>query len=296
MSGVVKGVKKTFSKVTKVVKKVAPIALAGAAVVFTAGSALGLTAGWGAISGGLTQSLGLTGTLGNILTGSLTQAGYGAVIGAATSAVTGGDISRGAMLGAAGGAVSGGVMGGLGMPTDPLASSSSASSGTAAPTAATPSMENLTSPQISGAPSIGDVGDGLMQTARSAPASAPVGGGSSMVGDVLGKGGWLERNGELVGGLAKGVGQGLLSGMSDQAQIDAAAARQTEIQNNYRVGGGGLMPTARTGGPAYDASNNPSPAERYPSTVQRQPTVIPTSGRMRYVYNRATGRMEITQV
>ena len=64
---------------------------------------------------------GMSGTLGNIVTGAVTQAGYGAAMGAATSAITGGDIGDGAFYGAAAGTATGRVSGALGWQTDPLA-------------------------------------------------------------------------------------------------------------------------------------------------------------------------------
>jgi len=299
MSGVVKGVKKTFKKVAKVAKKVAPLALAATAVYFTAGAALGLTGSMGAMAGSLTQSLGLTGTLGNVVTGAITQAGYGAAIGTLTSAVTGGDISEGAMYGALGGAVTGGVTGGLGMTTDPLAPSTSS-------TGNGPGV-GTTSPAVTGSPMPGDVGDGLAAvTGQPAGVSAaPVGsstqaasaGTRGLGGDLLGRGGWVERNGELVGGVVKGLGQGLLAGMGDQADIEAAERRRAQVSQNYTVGTTGLMGDRRTSEAAYDATGNPTPAERYPTTsaVRRTPPP-PTGGRMRYAWNRATGRMELQRV
>lgn len=290
MSGVVSGVKKGFKKVAKVAKKVAPYALAAAAVYFTAGAALGVTAGWGATATTLTQSLGLTGTLGNVVTGAVTQAGYGAAIGAATSAITGGDISDGAMYGALGGAVTGGVTGGLGLNPDPLASTTGSGGGSAA---------GGTSTRITGTPLPGDVGDGLAAV-TGAPAGAPTSSVGSTVssaaGDLLGKGGWVERNGELVGGVVKGLGQGLLSGMSDEADIEAAERRRSQISNNYNVGTTGLMGNQRQAEQAYDASGNPSPADRFPNTAAVRRTPPPTGGRMRYVWNRETGHMELQRV
>jgi hypothetical protein len=284
MSGVVKGVKKTFKKVVKTVAKVAPIALAGAAVLFTAGSALGVTAGWGSVAGGLSSTLGLTqgSTLSNVLTGAVTQAGYGAAIGAATSALTGGDVADGALLGAAGGAVTGGVTGAIGLNPDPLAPSSTAPSGSAA-TAPTPTMETLTAPSVTGEPGIGGVGPSIAQT-TSAPASSGAG--------IFDNGGWLERNQNLVGGVVAGVGRGLLAGMGDKAQIEAAERRRKQTQANYRTSGRGLMPDERPAEAAYDASGNPSPSEKYPATVEAP------QGRpfLRYVYNRETGRMELVRM
>lgn len=109
MSGVVKGVGKVFRKVLKVAKVVVPIALAVGAVVFTGGAALGLTLPtWGAA---VTSVFG-TSALGAIASGAVVSAGYGAVIGGATAALTGKSVMKGMQMGAATGAVTGGILGG----------------------------------------------------------------------------------------------------------------------------------------------------------------------------------------
>jgi hypothetical protein len=123
MSGVAKAVGKVFKAVVKVVRKVAPVVLAAAAIYFTAGAALGVSGaagGWGAAAASMTSSMGATGTLGSVLTGAITQAGYGAAMGGVTSLLTGQDPMKGMQAGALGGAITGGISGGLGLPTDPL--------------------------------------------------------------------------------------------------------------------------------------------------------------------------------
>lgn len=115
MSGVVKKVKKVFRKVGKTVAKVAPIALAGGAAMFTVGSYFnvpGMAGGWSGAMQRLTDFVGLDGTLGKVVGGALTKAGYGALIGGGVGAVAG-DALAGAQIGAAGGAVLGGLQGGL---------------------------------------------------------------------------------------------------------------------------------------------------------------------------------------
>ena len=94
-------------------KKVAPIALLAASAFFTFGASLGLTAGWSAKVGTLVSKLGITGKIGNILSGAIVQAGRGALMGGITGAVTGQGFMRGAAAGAAIGAVTGGVTGGF---------------------------------------------------------------------------------------------------------------------------------------------------------------------------------------
>src|SRR5690348_12280713 len=113
MSGVISSVGKIFKPLAKVAKKVLPAALAIGAIVFTAGAAMGALPSWGTAVSGFMGSLGLDsgGLLGRTLIGAVTQAGYGAVIGGATSALTGGKFENGLLIGAAGGALSGGAMG-----------------------------------------------------------------------------------------------------------------------------------------------------------------------------------------
>ena len=121
MSGVVKGVAKVFKKVVKVVKKVLPVILAAAAIYFTAGAALGVAGtagGWGGAASGLVGKLGLGSTLSSVLTGAVTQAGYGAVLGGGLALVTGGDVGKGLLRGAAAGAITGGITGAITAPRD----------------------------------------------------------------------------------------------------------------------------------------------------------------------------------
>ena len=112
---------KIFKSVVNVVKKIAPIVLAAAAVYFTAGAALtggGFgTAAWTQAASAFTSgTLGLSGTLGSVVSGALTQAGFGAAIGAGVSAITGGNIMKGAQMGALTGAVTGGIGGYMNAP------------------------------------------------------------------------------------------------------------------------------------------------------------------------------------
>lgn len=107
MSGIFKSIGKIFSKIVNVVVKIAPYALAAAAVVFTAGAALGVLPAFGAAVGGLVSSLGLSAAVTGALTGAITSAGFGAALGF----VTGG--TKGMQKGALFGALSGGVLGAI---------------------------------------------------------------------------------------------------------------------------------------------------------------------------------------
>ena len=91
MSGVWKGIKKTFKKVVNVVKKIAPYVILAAAVYFTGGAALG----------------GLAGPLGG-------AGAAGAAGGAAAGGITGGSLITSGALATTGSSIAGGsILGGL---------------------------------------------------------------------------------------------------------------------------------------------------------------------------------------
>jgi len=115
-----RAIKKVVKKVVKFAKKIVPVALAAAAVYFTAGAALGATSlGWGqAVATGISK-LGITGTLGQTLGAAVQYAGTGAMMGAGTALVTGGDVSEGALTGAVLGGLTGGVGHQLGLVSAP---------------------------------------------------------------------------------------------------------------------------------------------------------------------------------
>lgn len=107
MSGILRGIKKVFSKIAKVAKVVLPIALGVAAVVFTGGAALGILPTFAGAIGGVVGSLGLSGAVAGALTGSIVSAGFGAAAGFVTGGVKG--AQKGALFGAATGGVLGAV-------------------------------------------------------------------------------------------------------------------------------------------------------------------------------------------
>lgn len=106
-----KGVGRAFKGVKRFAKKIAPVVLAGAAVFFMAGGALGIPSmigGWQSAVSNLVSNLGgQGGMLSNVLQGSLVGAGRGAAVGAATNAIRGQSISGGAQTGAMAGAAVG---------------------------------------------------------------------------------------------------------------------------------------------------------------------------------------------
>lgn len=268
MSGIVKGVKKAFKKVGKVAKKVAPIALAAGAAYFTGGAALGLAGtagGWGAAASSAVSSLGATGTLGSVLTGAATQAGYGALAGAGISAVTGGNVSKGMRTGAMTGAVTGGVSGGM-APRMPTGGDPTAAGRAGERTVTGMGGENLgTIPAPR--PTEGASG-GLLSNAPGASG----GGGSGF----LGKGGWLERNQTLAGHVVSGVGQGLMTGAEADAERDLLRERHKLTRQNYE----GADPGARYRS-AAPGESGVAPAERFDTRFGFE-----------YRYNDKTGRIE----
>lgn len=316
MSGVVKGVGKIFKKVLKVVKKVAPVVLAAAAIYMTAGAALGVSSaagGWGAAASSLSSNLGLSGTLGKIVTGAVTQAGYGAAIGAATSAVTGGNIMDGMQRGALTGAVTGGVTGGLGFETDPLKGAfdgDKMAGGVGQDALAGSGSGDMLGTNITGSPweasggdpfgtisgQAGDLDAGGVMAGASAPtpaassasAGAATGGGNGF----FAEGGWLERNQALAGGVVKGVGQGLLQGMSAKDGNQAALQRLQQIRDSYQTGGNGLLLDGPGERSVVSAPMHAGGIERNAPALQSGPGVTAGTGaRWRYQYDPRRGQI-----
>ncbi len=305
MSGVVKTVGKVFKKVVKVVKKVLPIALAGAAIFFTAGSALGLTPSFGAFTSGLVGKLGLSSTLSGILTGAVTQAGIGAALGGGLSLVTGGDFLEGAQGGALAGAVTGGVLGGFGLPTDPFPSqgpeggffsSTTGPSSTVAPTSTT-APSNATN-AISGAPSVA-TGPPVNLTQPQIQGISPelLGGAAKTAADT--STGLLSKltSDRVIAGAVEGVGKGIFSFAGSQVEAEATeqaarlaaesdeAARQ-RIAGNFASTGRGLL----TSGGVNSSVVRPTPAVRFnPQNTFRggRFEFNPQSGRVEFVANAA---------
>lgn len=294
MSGVIKGVGKVFKRVASGASKILPVALAAGAVMFTAGNALGVTSSWGDAVKSVTDSLGMDSTLSNVISGAVTNAGYGAVAGAATGAIAG-DAMKGAQYGAAAGAVMGGAKGaydsyagGDGGGADP-APSEAASGGDAATTGA----------KVETAPPPSDVAQGARTgllrtnmpgattTTTATPANAVSGtsaptAASSGAGGIFDKGGWVERNGTLVGNTLTGLGKGLLAADAGDAQVKAMKERADILRSNYGAGG------QRTG--LLTASSNAQ------ATAGQQPGMAPSQRfsaagvQGQYVYDPATGR------
>ena len=292
--GFFSSVKKFFKKVTKsTIGKIIAAVFLIAAVVFTAGAALGVAAmagGWGAAAAGVTSSLGLTGTAAGIMTGALTSAGYGAAIGGGMAAITGGDILEGAAGGALTGAVTGGALGGLGFNVDPLANTFAKApppiTGAAgAPGAAGPAGVALES-ATTGAATTGAAGmPGAAGPAGVAQAgTATTGAATPASGGLFSTGGWLERNGALVGEAVSGLGKGAMTGLAAGAETDAANAEQRRITDSY-----GIDYARLEGGPVSTNEQFQSPSERFSRNSPAPPPAAasaPSRTAGRYIYDR----------
>jgi hypothetical protein len=284
MSGVIKSVGKIFKRVASSASKILPVALATGAVLFTAGNALGVTSSWGDAVKGVTESLGTGSTLSNVISGAVTNGGYGALAGAATSAISGGDVTQGAQYGAATGAVLGGAKG--------VYDSYAASPATAATSAGAPSVG--TTGEVAPPPSDASGSrTGLLNSnapeakpptpaspsniATGAAASSPA---PTTNAGILDRGGWLERNGTLVGNTVAGLGKGLMAADGD-AQAKALEQRAEIARTNYGSPRVGLL-TASNGGPRPQAAQEArmTPRQRFSlAGVQGQYVFDPASNR-----------------
>lgn len=217
MSGLARGVKKVFSKVGNIVKKVALPVLAAGAIVFTGGAALGLAPLAGGFGGAVASGLGAlglstTGTLGSVLTGAVTQAGYGAAIGGIGSKLMGGSFSDGAAMGGLAGAVTGGLGGMMAAP----ASGAVTASGRTAPTVGGLAGRTGVTPAIANPAAVG--GPATAGAASTGPAGLLGGFGKFLSSPVAGQ-------------MLAGAGQGILEGKALQ---DAQRARDKYARDDQK--------------------------------------------------------------
>lgn len=245
MSGIVKKIGRVFKKAIKTVKKIAPYALAAAAVVFTGGAALGVgLPSFAGAMGSLVSSAGLSGALGTAVTGALTNAGFGAAVGGVLGGKSG--LKTGALMGA----VTGGLMGpigGTGM------TSAQAGGLQGALDTAGANVANI-STGLPGAISantglVAPASGGLMGAiSGAAPAASSIGtiAGTAASGVAAGGGGGLLGNPLVTSQVLQGLGQGL---MGRAAAREAREAEQRQ-QANYDTSGG-------TFGSAVTTPNNP---------------------------------------
>lgn len=259
MSGILKGIGKVFKKVVKTVVKVAPYALAAAAVVFTGGAALGILPTFAGAVGSVVGGLGLSGAAAGALTGAVTSAGFGAAAGGVLGGTKGmkKGMVMGALAGGALGAASPGMFGmgaaGAAAPGAVPATGGAASSGLAAVQSAGPIAAPMSGGMLSSAAS---AAPGLVST-------APAAGGFM---------GMLNGNPMLASSILQGVGGAL--GGDDQS--DYLRDRDRRYADNYTfMGGGGMV----------DPTERPSPEERFsPASYQ--------TGAPVYRTNEKTGRVE----
>jgi hypothetical protein len=275
MSKVVKGIKKVFKKVVKVVKKVAPIILAAAAIYFTAGAAMGFLPAGATAGSAAAGSMGLTGTMGGVVSGAVTQAGYGAVIGGAMSKAGGGSFSEGAPKGALAGAITGGITGGI----NPAGAGVQPTGGVQAPTASGVDPTTMSAADEAAAMGMKNFSPETGVTGGTVT-PPPVGGGvTSPAKGLLTQGGWLERNQALAGNIIGGLGQGMMAKGAGDAEIDALREKQNLINKNYE----GVNPGAGFTPIASGTEQRRRPMERFsPESYSSY----------EYQYNPQTGRIE----
>ncbi len=180
---------------------------------------------WGKVASTLVTKVGIKGTLGKVLTGSIAGSGWGAAIGGGISAATGGSFTEGARSGALSGAITGGLAGAAGWTPGGSGAKSGASS--------------------SGPPGFGTPAERhLRRIAEAATTGGQEisGGGNSLIGFLKGTGKWVEKNPVVAGNLISGVGKGIGTAAAARTQADMAAAerqaiddRLAQISDNYRV-------------------------------------------------------------
>lgn len=236
MSGLASGIGKAFSALGNAATRVASSVLGVGAATTTAGIATGAGSMASGGFGGFLSRLTGGGVMGNIVSGAIRQAGYGAVLGGITGMVTGQGFGKGALMGAAGGALTGGLMAGLRpQPTGTLQADT--------PTGLAPSGRSMTSPD----PSIPTGGPYMMtQSGQAASAAARTATASSTVPQSSG-GGFLNFiNSETGGGLLAGLGKGASDYFTMKSKIDAEKDMQERelgylrdkdqrIQDSYSV-------------------------------------------------------------
>lgn len=283
MSGIVSGLGKVFQAVSQTAVKVGQAVAGVGSTLFTAGAATG--AGPMATGGftNLIKNFTGNGVLGNVLSGAITQAGFGALAGGAIGALTGQGFGKGALIGGLGGAVTGGLGGlagaaGLGAqtPVDGIVTGSTPTG--LAPTGSTGAIQSVNAaPAVSGQPQ-GAISTAAATAAPVAAAAAPAASGGIMGG--LGKFLTSETGGGLIAGLGKGLGAYMdQKAKADEAQKDRQYLidKEQRLQDSYNVDPS-VLPGNVGGGNAQQPSQpRQSPTERF--------------SRRRYLYDPKAGRV-----
>jgi hypothetical protein len=278
MSGVVSGISKVFTSVGSAAARVGQAVMGVGRAVFTAGAATGAgPMGAGGFTSVL-QNLTGSGVLGNMLTGAITQAGYGALLGGAIGAITGQGFGKGALIGGLGGAVTGGLGG--------LAGAAGVDTGIV--TGSTPTgmaSTGSTAPGPSSIPGLPDanfnarVGGPPVNLPVTPPGMAVPAAGGGWGGAAAGGGGggfWNFLQSPTGGNLIAGLGQGLMEGMAAKERREAAEAdRQFLLDKEQRLRDSYNVSPSVLHGPVAEDTGRPKPSEKY--------------ARPRYQYDPASG-------
>jgi len=238
VSNPLKAIGRAFKAVVRVAKKVALPALAIGAVVLTGGAALGALPKVGA----LLAKAGIKGALAS----TLTAAAKGATIGAVGSALTGGNVVKGATAGF----VTGGILGGANAALGGVKGLGTAAAGSGGSSSAASNALNVIDNG-----KIAAMGSGATATQGlgSAVASAGLGNAASAVptaaavpssGGILG---FMNQNPVMAGMAVQGLGQGLMAReQAKQQERDAAetAANYSDLSGlpQYRSQGNNFAP------------------------------------------------------
>lgn len=243
---------KVFKKVLKTAVKVAPYALAAAAVVYTGGAALGAswaTGGFNTAVSGLVARTGASGALANILTGAVTKAGVGAAIGIGGAALTGQSITRGAQFGALSGAVVGGVMGamqpvvkpavGVTLPNNgPSTGLTNALSAPAGSPLQGGLIDDVSGAELNPQGGITQINPAAPAAGGSLNAAAPPGGWYNNP--------WAVAGGTAVGGALSGIGSGISGAAAAKSAKETVEDERATVAANYAnpLGVGLLTPAS----------------------------------------------------
>jgi hypothetical protein len=204
------------------------------------GAAAFFGAGLGGAAAGLVGALGITGTLGSVLTGAITYGAYGAAAGGLISAIAGKDVLKGMQAGAVTGAITGGIGAGTGLIATPAASWGPQSAMSIAENPAWAMQPSMTGPPgipPVAAPGPGAVQVGLLPAGVSPPMTAPAATPALPVAaapPASANSPWLE----IAGKTAQGIGGALFAPEPGEGAINEGKW----IQGNYATHGGGLAP------------------------------------------------------
>lgn len=267
MSGILKSIGKVFKRVVKVVRKIAPYALAIGAVVLTGGAALGALPAMGTMLGGLGLSAGLTATLSS----AVTAAGIGGALGFVTGGKKG--LLKGALIGGITGGAAGALGAGLNVGAGTLHAALPGAGGGFASIApsvlATPALDT----GIAGITAAAPAGVSAAASAALPGAFAPTvsAGGGGLLSSVL-------SNPTLIGGALQGIGSGVSAKAEAKSQKDALDRRAANYgllssPTDY----GNLTPPTVD----YSQSNAPTAAQKYANvTTPVQWGIDPQTGKI----------------